>query len=87
MLLPGCPPADTAGFAERVRREVQALAEPHPQSTAGSVVTVSLGVASLRPEAGGTPAELVELADAALYRAKQGGRNQVCADPSALLVA
>ena len=29
----------------------------------------------------------LEAADHLLYEAKQGGRNQVCADPSALLVA
>ena len=48
-------------------------------------VTVSIGVASTTMAMPGE--ELIKLADAALYRAKQGGRNQVCADPSALLVA
>ncbi len=48
-------------------------------------VTVSIGVASTTVAMPGE--ELIKLADAALYRAKQGGRNQVCADPSALLVA
>jgi two-component system cell cycle response regulator len=48
-------------------------------------VTVSIGLASTTVAMPGE--ELIKLADAALYRAKQGGRNQVCADPSALLVA
>ncbi|HEY1384606.1 MAG TPA: diguanylate cyclase, partial [Dongiaceae bacterium] len=48
-------------------------------------VTVSIGVASTTMAMPGE--ELIKLADAALYRAKQAGRNQVCADPSALLVA
>lgn len=41
-------------------------------------VTISIGVASF-PEDSRDPIELVEMADAALYRAKQTGRNRVCA--------
>lgn len=39
-------------------------------------VTLSIGVAESRGEA--SAAELLRLADAQLYRAKQGGRNRVC---------
>lgn len=41
-------------------------------------VTISIGVATF-PEDSRDPIELVEMADAALYRAKQTGRNRVCA--------
>ncbi len=41
-------------------------------------VTISLGVAALPDVPAKTPNELIELADQALYRAKRGGRNQVC---------
>jgi len=47
------------------------------RSSSGVSVTVSIGVA----EAGGnlsTPAEVIKAADQALYKAKGGGRNQVC---------
>jgi diguanylate cyclase (GGDEF)-like protein len=77
LLLPGCSPEDTGRLAEALRRDVMALGEPHPASAVAPVLTVSLGIASLRPETGGEPGDLVELADAALYRAKQGGRNRV----------
>lgn len=39
-------------------------------------MTVSIGVATW-PGGGETPEELLERADKALYRAKQGGRNRV----------
>ena len=38
-------------------------------------VTVSVGVAALAPDESGE--ELIQRADQALYRAKQGGRNRV----------
>jgi diguanylate cyclase (GGDEF)-like protein len=59
--------------AERLRAAVEALAIPHP---AGGVVTVSAGVAGL-DDPGCDPDQLFELADQALYRAKEGGRNRV----------
>ncbi len=47
-------------------------------------VTISLGVAMKAAGDKTTAAELVQLADAALYKAKQNGRNRVeqAAEPS-----
>jgi diguanylate cyclase (GGDEF)-like protein len=72
-LLPEQSIESAAIAAERLRSAVEALAIPHP---AGGVVTVSAGVAALTdPDC--RPEELFELADQALYRAKEGGRNRV----------
>lgn len=50
---------------------------PHAHSSSADHVTVSLGVASMMPSsADGSPEQLVEKADEALYRAKKNGRNQ-----------
>lgn len=46
-------------------------------------VTVSIGLAATSKVMSGE--ELLKIADAALYRAKQSGRNRVMADPSAML--
>ena len=58
---------------ERLRASVEALGLAHP---AGGTVTASVGVAGLGSPAC-TPEELFELADRALSRAKDGGRNRV----------
>jgi two-component system cell cycle response regulator len=42
-------------------------------------VTISLGVATLRPGEN-VPDPMVRRADAALYRAKARGRNRVCSE-------
>lgn len=64
-------------LAEKLRLAVEALAIPHQTLPEGSVVTVSVGVATLVPSDAYEPVELVERADRALYMAKNNGRNRV----------
>ena len=70
--------------AERVRSSVEAhhfaAARRGGQNDTGEVlrVTISVGVASY-PDDGRDPIQLVEMADTALYRAKNLGRNRVVA--------
>jgi diguanylate cyclase (GGDEF)-like protein len=64
-------------LAERMRSRVEALKVEHRASGVASHLTVSLGVASVVPRAAVRPEDLVDLADRALYAAKEGGRNRV----------
>lgn len=66
-----------AAAAERIREAVAALRIPHGASRCADHVTVSGGRATLRPDRGMDWSHLVNLADAALYRAKSAGRNCV----------
>ena len=77
LLFPGADPGEGAAFAERLRVAVEANAYRHPSSPVATVVTVSVGVASLRAEFAGDARQLVHLADSALYEAKRSGRNRV----------
>ena len=78
VLLADCGPRLAAEVAERLCQAVAALRVPHPAPP--GCVTVSIGVAWLQPGRDGEGAEgLVAAADQALYTAKAGGRNRVCA--------
>jgi diguanylate cyclase (GGDEF)-like protein len=59
---------------ERVRRAVEALGLEQAKGASWPVVTVSAGLAELD---GRTVADALQEADAALYRAKGGGRNRI----------
>ncbi len=65
-----------AEAAERVQRKVEALGIPHPRSAVSTVVTVSTGVAFVRPSTERSPQGAIMLADRGLYAAKHAGRNQ-----------
>lgn len=68
----------SAGTAlERIRRAVVAAAISHPSSPTAPVVTISVGVAARRPGDAIDGRDALSRADAALYRAKSLGRNQV----------
>jgi diguanylate cyclase (GGDEF)-like protein len=69
---------DTAVVAvERVRSAVERLAIPQPAAGPGGRLTLSAGIAAFSPGEPTTAEELLGQADAALYRAKSAGRNQV----------
>jgi diguanylate cyclase (GGDEF)-like protein len=79
MLLPQTRAVDAFRIAERVRAHVSRLSI-YAGGTAGSErvpVTVSIGVAALDAGSRRELTELIAAADAALYRAKASGRDQV----------
>jgi diguanylate cyclase (GGDEF)-like protein len=63
--------------AERIREAVENLKLPHSGSKTNDHVTLSIGVASVVPTIDKSSADLIANADAALYKAKESGRNRV----------
>ncbi len=62
-------------LAERMLKGVSDLAIAHPNSEVAGHVTISLGIASHRPERDSFFKALIADADKALYEAKNAGRN------------
>ncbi len=78
VILPDCSIDDAAIKAEAIRARIQELSGHH-----GTSVSASIGVSSM-PAITTQMADLIATADAALYAAKRGGRNQVkLAEPKA----
>jgi diguanylate cyclase (GGDEF)-like protein len=70
--------SDTALVAvERVRSAVERLAIPLPAAGPDGKLTLSAGIAAFDPDQTPTTEALLKRADAALYRAKAAGRNQL----------
>ncbi len=74
LVLPQASLTNAKNIAERVREEIsQRVFET---DLGGFKVTISCGVAQLDLEAMSTPADLIHVADRALYSAKKNGRDQ-----------
>lgn len=80
VLLPGIGLQAASATAERLRSAVASMGLPHHAPGAAGVVTISAGVACAPWLEKALARSLVLRADAALYRAKQTGRNHVCVD-------
>ena len=76
LVLPETPMSEAVLVAERVRRRVDERLFRMPDSGQILRATVSIGLAAY-PEDAAEKRNLVEKADAALYRAKHGGKNAV----------
>lgn len=77
MLLPNTDGNGVHKVALAIQAAVQALAIPHATSTAAAVVTLSVGIATVRPDRSLAPDMLVRFADQALYQSKAHGKNQI----------
>jgi diguanylate cyclase (GGDEF)-like protein len=79
VLLPQTKAPEAICIAERIRSNIAALSITAPGAAVGERVhvTVSIGVAALDAGSDKTLPDLLAAADAALYRAKRCGRDQV----------
>jgi len=75
VILPTCDLDDALLKAEMLRSRVESLSETH-----GAAITASFGIACV-PDTSAGPGDIVTMADAALYQAKQAGRNCVRSAP------
>ncbi len=76
VMLPNTKPDDAWVIAERLRKNVHALALKHEGSEVERCVTISCGLASMVPTGDKQASDLIKMADDALYQAKAAGRNR-----------
>ncbi len=76
LLLPATSLEQGQALMERLRLEIQAY--PWQMIAPGIAATISIGIAELRPS--DDEDSVLARADAALYRAKQSGRNRVVSE-------
>ena len=76
IFLPDISQEQAVAVAERLRQDVQLRAGASIRSIAGLEVTSSFGVSTIGPEVHDA-AQMIDMADQALYDAKESGRNRV----------
>ena len=74
VILFDCPENMAEQVAVRIQDGLRAAAIPHSASKVSGVVTASMGIAAMEKGLAGT--EIIARADAALYRAKDAGRDR-----------
>jgi diguanylate cyclase (GGDEF)-like protein/PAS domain S-box-containing protein len=78
LVMPGATPQEAFDAAERLRLDIEAHAREAIRGTDVVTITASFGV-STRAMGTRSLEEMIEQADIALYKSKQGGRNRVTA--------
>ena len=82
LVLPNTDSAGAEAIARAIQQALAELALYHGASPLGQRITLSLGIASLIPTMGQKAQTLIDQADAALYSAKQQGRDRYCLAPA-----
>lgn len=72
-ILPEVTKEDAFNAAERLRKNIEKV--PHHLGEGETIVTISIGIAEF-PRDAKSGLQLIEAADAALYRSKEAGRNR-----------
>ena len=75
VVLPNTSLDGAEAIAEKFRNEIESLNLEYGKSPVSDRVTISLGVADMVPRHGNSAEDLIKIADKALYRAKEKGRN------------
>lgn len=76
IVMPNTDLAGAQAVAERICMAIRDLEIPHAESSTAPHVTLSLGVAAAVPNSTTVLESLIAAADAALYQAKDSGRNR-----------
>jgi diguanylate cyclase (GGDEF)-like protein len=80
IILPEQTQESGIAMAERLRRAIEELEIPHGARKPPEAITISAGVAAVREDEKNAESLLKEV-DAALYEAKQAGRNRISPQP------
>ncbi|MBM9578434.1 diguanylate cyclase [Leptospira sp. 201903070] len=75
VILPETSESNAVIVSRNILEKIEKLRVPHSASKTSSIVTVSIGMATLSPSPENSITELIERADKALYLAKEEGRN------------
>ena len=77
LVLPGASSDSALRTAERLQEMILEEQIPHGTSEIADQITVSQGVITVRPDGAQEANDLIAMADSALYKAKDAGRNTI----------